>query len=262
VRVNQGGEPGHDDYGLPSIDIQVPDDARDLYRDVQAYHRELRALRRQERSKRWREPLRKSGLVLPVIAGFLVLAMIAGMILTMFSANPSLTGLAGQLDGPRFKPHASSTPSGSANASGSAGATAPAEADRVARLPAKRIKVLARRPFTLQAPTAVAIAVMPPKCRCSAEITQLLTRARSAGVRVYFDGSWTSRIAALSRLSPTAYDRTAVRAIDAHNALARAYRSHRLEILLVDSRGAVTVSSGFQHWYWTKRRLSELKQPR
>ena len=25
--VNQGGEPGHDDYGLPPIDIEIPDDA-------------------------------------------------------------------------------------------------------------------------------------------------------------------------------------------------------------------------------------------
>jgi len=246
--VNQGGEPGHDDFGLPSVDIQVPDDARDLYRDVQAYHRELRALRRQERGKRWREPLRKSGLAIPVIAGFLVLAMIAGMILTMFSANPNLIGIAGP-------------PGGSAKASRPAGATTPA-ADRGISLPAKPIVVSAHRPFRVQTPTAAAIAVMPAKCRCSSEIQRLLSRARSAGVSVYFAGSRSSRIAALSNLSPTTYDGTAVLAIDEHNAPARAYPPRRLEILLVDSRGAVTVTSGLQPRLWTKQTLSALKRPR
>jgi hypothetical protein len=226
--VNQGGEPGHDDYGLPSVDIQVPDDARDLYRDVQAYHRELRALRRQERSKRWREPLRNSGMALPVVAGFLVLAMIAGMILTIFSANPDLTGIAGPTNG----------------------------------LPAKPVVVSAHRPFTLREPTAAAIAVMPANCRCAGAIRQLLFRAKSAGVTVYFDGSRNSRVAALSGLAPTAYNGTAALAIDAHNALADAYPSRRLEILLVDSRGAVTARSGLHPKSWTTQTLSELKQSR
>ena len=88
--MNQGGDTGHDDYGLPRVDIQIPDDARELDRDVQAYHRELRALRRHERSMRWRAPLRRSGMIVPLIAGCLVLAMVAGMVLTMFSANPLL----------------------------------------------------------------------------------------------------------------------------------------------------------------------------
>jgi hypothetical protein len=256
--VNQGGEPGHDDYGLPSVDIQVPDDARDLYRDVQAYHRELRALRRQERSKRWREPLRKSGLAVPVIAGFLVLAMIAGMILTMFSANPGFSRMAGELVGP----HAAGTRGGSAKASRPAGTTAPAVAGRVAGLPAKPVVVSGHRPFTLRAPTAAAIAVIPAKCRCSGEIGRLLTRASSVDVTVYLAGSRDNEIAALNSLAPAAYNGTAVLAIDAGNALVRAYPAHSLEILLVDSRGAVTVRSGLHPQFWTTQALSELKQPR
>src|SRR6266705_3147864 len=92
-RVNHSGEPGHDDYGLPRVDIQIPDDARERDRDVQAYHRELRALRRHERSLRWRTSLRRSGMTVPLIAGCLVLAMVAGMVLTMFSANPYFNAL-------------------------------------------------------------------------------------------------------------------------------------------------------------------------
>jgi hypothetical protein len=261
--VNQGGEPGHDDYGLPSVDIQVPDDARDLYRDVQAYHRELRALRRQERSKRWREPLRKSGLAVPVIAGFLILAMIAGMILTMFSANPNFAGsIAGPLDGPRSKLHAAGPQGSSAKASSPAGATARTPAGRVASLPARPIVVSARSPLTLRAPTAAAIAVIPAKCNCSGEIRRLLARARSAGVSVYLAGSRDSGIAALSSIAPTAYNGTAVLAIDVHNALARAFPPHRLEVLLVDSRGAVTARSGLRPEFWTMQTLRALKQPR
>src|SRR5215470_5053129 len=94
-RVSQGREPERDDYGLPRVDIQIPDDARELYQDVQAYHRELRAMRRHERSRRWRAPLRHSSMVVPLIAGCLVLAMIASMVLTMFTANPHFSGIAG-----------------------------------------------------------------------------------------------------------------------------------------------------------------------
>ena len=38
--MNPGGGAGWDE---PPLDIQIPDDARELDRDVLAYHRELRA---------------------------------------------------------------------------------------------------------------------------------------------------------------------------------------------------------------------------
>ena len=44
--MNPGGESGWDE---PPLDIQIPDDARELERDVLAYHRELRAKRRRRR---------------------------------------------------------------------------------------------------------------------------------------------------------------------------------------------------------------------
>ena len=45
-------EPGRDDGNLPPVNIVVPDDARELDRDVLAYHRELRARRRRQRLTR------------------------------------------------------------------------------------------------------------------------------------------------------------------------------------------------------------------
>ena len=87
VRVNVGGEPDRDDFGLPPVDIEIPDDARELDRDVQAYHRELRALRRQLRLGRLRGPLTRDGLVLPLLAGCLAMVLISGVLLTLFAAG-------------------------------------------------------------------------------------------------------------------------------------------------------------------------------
>jgi len=91
VRVNVGGEPDRDDFGLPPVDIEIPDDARELDRDVQAYRRELRALRRQKRMGRLHAPLTRNGLVLPLLAGCLAMVLISGVLLTLFSASQSGT---------------------------------------------------------------------------------------------------------------------------------------------------------------------------
>lgn len=99
--MNPGGEPERDDTGLPPVDIEVPDDARDLDRDVQAYRRELRAVRRSDRRGRWHRSLSKDGVGLPLLACCLVLALITGTLLTVFTATSSnLTGLPGSAAGP------------------------------------------------------------------------------------------------------------------------------------------------------------------
>jgi hypothetical protein len=88
VSVNPGGEPERDDTGLPPVDIEIPDDARELDRDVQAYYRELRAQRRRQRGRRLGWPLlAKDGIVLPLLACCLILALITGTLLTVFSAT-------------------------------------------------------------------------------------------------------------------------------------------------------------------------------
>ena len=85
--MNIGGDPGRDDYGLPPVDIEIPDDARELERDVQAYHRELRAQRWRRRTSRLAVPLTRDGLVLPLLAGCLALTLLAGTLLTVFSST-------------------------------------------------------------------------------------------------------------------------------------------------------------------------------
>jgi len=242
--VNQGGEPAHDDYGLPRVDIEIPDDARELDRDVQAYHRELRALRRIERSNRWRAPLRKSGMLVPLIAGCLVLAMIGGMLLTMFSANPNLAGFTGRNNPPvttRPSDHASrpsASPGGSASAPGhsqSPASIGPAAASAAASvLPAGLLATASRKQIRLSTLNSAAIAIIPAHCQCARVLGRLLARASLAGIRVYLVGLRGSKVSDLRSMAPPSAATSAVLAIDAHNALAVAYRPIGLTVLLVD----------------------------
>ena len=76
-----------DDAGWdgPPLDIQIPDDARDLERDVLAYHRELRALRRRRRLRRIMPA--QAG-IMPLIASILAVCLVAGMMLSVFTISP------------------------------------------------------------------------------------------------------------------------------------------------------------------------------
>jgi hypothetical protein len=235
--VNQGGEPAHDDYGLPRVDVQVPDDARELDRDVQAYHRELRALRRHERSLRWRAPLRHSGMIVPLIAGCLVLAMVAGMVLTMFSNNVNLdSGLSGQQDRPLTKPSApagngssASSPSASKNASGGPSALA------VKHLPPGNIKVDGQT-VDLATVFSAALALIPARCDCIRQIRRLGSQAAVAKVDVYLVGR---RGTAAEARRLAAGIKGAYVAIDSGNVL-NAFASNHLTVVLVDSQRNVT----------------------
>jgi hypothetical protein len=86
VTVNPGGGAGWDDSPL---DIQVPDDARELDRDVIAYHRELRARRRRNRLRRLAGPLRGSGTIMPLLASILAVCLVAGAMLSVATFRPA-----------------------------------------------------------------------------------------------------------------------------------------------------------------------------
>jgi anti-sigma factor RsiW len=103
--LNPGGDAGWDG---PPLDIQVPDDARELDRDVLAYHRELRAIRRRRRLRRI---MPSQAGVMPLIASILAVCLVAGMMLSVFTISPT--------DGPA-KTHAPATQSANAPATQSA----------------------------------------------------------------------------------------------------------------------------------------------
>ncbi len=89
--MNPGGGSGWDE---PPLDIQIPDDARELDRDVLAYHRELRAKRRRTRLRRLAGPLipfASHRTVMPVLASILAVCLVAGAMLSVATFGPATT---------------------------------------------------------------------------------------------------------------------------------------------------------------------------
>ena len=86
VTVDPGGGSGWDE---PPLDIQIPDDARELDRDVLAYHRELRARRRRNRLRRLAGPFAGHGTVMPLLASILAVCLVAGAMLSVATFSPA-----------------------------------------------------------------------------------------------------------------------------------------------------------------------------
>jgi hypothetical protein len=84
--VNPGGGAGWDEFPLG---IQIPDDARELDRDVLAYHREQRAQRRRSRLRRLAGPLGGHGTVMPLLASILAVCLVAGAMLSVATFSPA-----------------------------------------------------------------------------------------------------------------------------------------------------------------------------
>jgi len=87
--VNPGGGSGWDETPL---DIQIPDDARELDRDVLAYHREQRAVRRRNRLRRLAgpfAPFAARGSVMPLLASILAVCLVAGAMLSVATFSPA-----------------------------------------------------------------------------------------------------------------------------------------------------------------------------
>ena len=87
--MNPGGGSGWDE---PPLDIQIPDDASELDRDVLAYHRELRARRRRNRLRRLAgpfAPFAARGSVMPLLASILAVCLVAGAMLSVATFSPA-----------------------------------------------------------------------------------------------------------------------------------------------------------------------------
>lgn len=84
--MDPGAGSGWDE--LP-LDVQIPDDARELDRDVIAYHRELRARRRRRRLRRLTSPFSGPGTVMPLLASILAVCLVAGAMLSVATFSPA-----------------------------------------------------------------------------------------------------------------------------------------------------------------------------
>jgi hypothetical protein len=188
MRVNTGGDPGRDDYGLPPVDIEVPDDARELARDVHAYHRELRSQRRRLLAKRLSEPVTRDGMVLPLLAGCLALTLLAATLLTVFTVGQ------GTIGGPLTRP-GSPPPGAAREATGRPGSpTSPAPvAGEPGRLLPDAMVLVDGEPEHLTDLTgpghfAVVLALIPPSCRCLRDLRQLARQAQGGGALTFLVG--------------------------------------------------------------------------
>ena len=85
--MSPGGGAGWDE---PPLDIQIPDDARELDRDVLAYHRERRARRRRSRLRRLASPFAGQGAILPLLASILAVCLVAGAMLSVATFSPPM----------------------------------------------------------------------------------------------------------------------------------------------------------------------------
>ncbi len=267
--MNQGGDQGRDDYGLPPVDIEIPDDARELYRDVQAYHRELRALRRHQRSVRWRAPFRRSGIAIPLLAVCLIAALVAVMVSAMFTANPYIgvpgqrpsgqAGAAGTGTGTGRSAHSSAADPSATPSSGIAG-PGPATRAVSSRLPGKTISV-AGKPLALRSLTSTALAIIPANCHCTAALRELLRQVESAHVTMYLVGVRGVSLTSLNRIATAsaAATKSARVAADKSNVLVSAYRPVGLTVLLVDAQGSVTVAPELRPGLMLERQLQLLR---
>jgi hypothetical protein len=223
--VNAGGDPDRDDFGLPPIDIVIPDDARELDRDVQAYQRELRALRRRRRASRLRRPLTRDGMVLPLLAACLMLALLTSTLLIMFAADQ--TGMPQLTHRPAVTHH---NPAKGTQAAGQIGGLLPVSAVVIGRRSVPLRKVTAARPAVLT--------LVPQNCQCASTLRQLSTQAARAHVLVYLVGTG-SDMQQLAKLAVQAGQTAARVADDAKNVLATTYQARGVTAILVRPDGTV-----------------------
>jgi hypothetical protein len=215
--VEPGNDPGRDEYGLPPVDIQIPDDARDLDRDVQAYHRELRARRRHVRIRRLTGPLTRHGMVLPLVAACLALTLLTGSLLTVLSGRQV----------PLMRNRLSPRPTQAVSAS------------RGRPLPNVPVRVHGRwRELSSLAPAV--LAWVPTACAtCGPVLRRLASQAAQARVRIYFVGSNPTEsqlLPLLNQVGPR-YKWHVVNDID--NALGRDYQLAGVTAILAHPGGLV-----------------------
>jgi hypothetical protein len=155
--VSFSSEPGRDDGSLPPVNVEVPDDARELARDVIAYHRELRGRRRRERMTRVLRPLVRAGLIrhwtiFPLIAACVALSMIVGAMLSVSPASAPVTN-----------------------------ATPPAATS----LPPDTVK-LGGRLVPASSLAGSVLVLIPRTCGCGAVLSGIAKQAATTRVAVYF----------------------------------------------------------------------------
>jgi hypothetical protein len=220
-----GGGPERDEGGLPPVDVEIPDDARELDRDVQAYYRELRAARRRRRLGRIVAPFTRHGIAVPMIAGTLALTLFAGTMLTVITSTP----------GPSSMPQPEITAPASAQVSPPT--PVPSAGQLGGPLPAEAVWI-GNKAAQLRDLSPGVLAVVPPVCHCLTTLRQLKQQADATQVKIYFVGTGTG-FKDLTSLAAQAGGKAGQVVDDRQNVLAT-YQPAGLTAILVHSDSAVT----------------------
>jgi hypothetical protein len=217
VRVDPSSDPGRDEYGLPPVDVEIPDDARDLDRDVQAYHRELRVLRRRAQVKRLSRPLGRRMLI-PLIAGCLALTLLSGTLLSVVAGH-------------QVTPVPVKTPAASSRSS--------SPASREGQLPDAQV-VVDGKTVRLRTLVPAVLAWIPQYCTCLAALKQLRKQAAQARVVIYLVG--TGRVTPELPSLAAQIGQPSTRLVnDTTDALGLTYSPMGLTAILANSDGQVGV---------------------
>jgi hypothetical protein len=242
--VSFASEPGRDDGNLPPVNIVIPDDARELDRDVLAYRREMRAKRRRQRFLRFFQPFRAPefgghAAFIPLIAVCLAICVVGGALLSVATMSPA----------------SAPTVSG---VQGSAQAVVPA--GELTALPAGSVQVDGRA-VPVRSLTSSVIALIPANCDCGLGLQRLAGQAIEAHAKLYFAAGGQA-LAQLAGLTTRFGDGTAVAAADSGNVLTASFRPSGLTVLLVFKDAAADVQRNLPTDFQLTPLMRELGQTR
>ena len=234
-------EPGRDDGNLPPVNVVIPDDARELDRDVLAYHRELRARRRRQRLMWLVRPFRVPEFtgrtaIIPLIAACLAISLVGGALLSVATMSPAS---APTLNAPQSSAQPAVPPS------------------HLTELPAGTVQ-LAGRTVQVRSLVTSTIALVPENCGCGAALGRLAGQAVGAHVNLYFAGTG-QVISQLPTLVARYGDGAAVATADSNSVLSAAYQPAGLTVLLVFRDATVEVLRGLSANFQLSPSLRELK---
>ena len=235
-------EPGRDDGNLPPLNVEIPDDARELDRDVLAYHREMRAQRRRQRMAWIFRPFNRPGsggpaAIVPLIAACLALSLVGGALLSVVTMSPA--------SAPTLGPQTGGQPSLSAS---------------LTTLPDSIVQELSDgRSVRVRSLVTSAIALVPANCDCGPSLQRLAGQAAEANVGLYFAGTPGQAVVQLEVLTAHGGYGGAVLLADLGSSLSTAYRPAGLTVLLVFRDATAEVSRDLSGNFQLGQTLSELK---
>jgi hypothetical protein len=220
--VSFASEPERDDGSLPPVNIVIPDDARELDRDVLAYRREMRALRRRQRRRRFLRPFSGPGgpaAIVPLIALCLAIALVGGALLSVLTISPAEQDTALT---PSATPRATNPPTA------------------LTTLPTGSVRLDGKTSEPVRSLVSSAIVLVPSDCGCGQSLRRLTGQADAAGAHVYFVGTGVPSAQLIEETAEYG-GRHAVAAVDADGVLADAYHPAGLTVLLVFSDATAEV---------------------